>query len=792
MPKAELRNSKKSYPLWGVWILAFLCFFSFSYLIFCFAQEYVEERDRVRKKIAESKQDLIFDDTTKDPFRMNALAAELIKKASAATQKIEAEREPPIDISGDKIEYSTDSRNVTITGHAQVIYKGSTLTCDKLTINTATKSGVAQGNARLDEAQGIIQGDKLVYNFETKSGTIFDAGFRSAPYYGKAEKLEKLGDEQYVTRRNYLTTCNFDHPHYRLGMRQMNFFPGNKMQTKGATFYLGGIPILYMPAYEHKFRDPLAHVQVTPGSRKQWGQYMLTEWQYNLAENVSGRMYLDFRQKLGFSEGFGVNFNNSKIGKGDFKFYYTHEKTDEFKEGFDSEFERYLIRWRHKWDIDENTNLMSQYYYIKDSKMATRGSNYNFLKDYFYREYELDGQPPSYVSLHRSFGFSSFDLTIQKRTNRWYNPGYLEKLPEAKFTLPSTQLGDSRFYFENRTSGVNYNLKNQSTMTPAANDTNPNKHYNRLDSYNKISYAGKLAFIEFTPFVANEETFYSKDVDGENIAPRTIFFSGADMSTRFYRNFDVKTKFAGMEINGLRHIITPSIRYSFNHEPTVSSSHLRQIDPLDSMTRNNGVAIELSNKLQTKRNNVKVDIVDFRVNSVYYFKPKYSAKRGSNLSDIIYHLDIIPTTWMRLIADATYNRSVPQSDPNYCKFTTVNYDMNFDLAGKGAFGIGQRYVRKGSNQITSSFNWRLSPKWKFSIYERYEMGSDPSIVRGLKEQEYTLSRDLHCWQMDVTYNISQEQGHSIWFIFRLKAFPEMEFNFNQSYSKPKPGSQSNP
>jgi LPS-assembly protein len=792
MQKTRIKNSAANYPLCAIWILSFLCFFGFSYMIFCFAQEYNEDRQKIRVKeeLREFKKDLVYDDTTKDPFVGKAFATEMPKRQEVAIEKEPAEL--PIELSGDKIEYATDSRDVTIIGDAVVTYKGSTLTCQRLTINTATKSGVAEGDVRLDEKEGVIEGDKLIYNFETSSGTIINANFRSTPYYCKAGKLEKVSQDEFENRRGYLTTCNMDHPHYRIGVRQLNFFPKNKLIAKGATFYIGGVPVLFLPKYEHSFRDPLAPVQVMPGNRKQWGQYLLTAWRFDMTENVSGRIYLDVRQKLGIAEGFGANYQG-KFGKGDFKFYYTHEKDTTMPAAApNNEFERYLIRLRHKWDIDPNTYMTGEYYKIRDSKMANLGPNYNFLKDYFYREYEKDEQPLTYWTLHRSFGFSSFDFTVQPRVNSWYS-NYLEKLPEAKFSLPSTQIGDSRFYIENRTSGVNYNLKSTSTMTPATNEFTPDTHYNRLDMYNKLSYATKVSFIEFTPYVASEETWYSKDIDGKSIAPRTVFFSGADMSTKFYRLYDIKTNFIGMDLNGLRHIITPTVKYAFNHEPTIPNSRLRQIDPgIDSMVRNNSVSLELSNKLQTKRNNIKTDILDLRVNSIYYLKPKYSVKRGSNFSDILLNLNFYPTNWFSIIANSIYNRSVARTDDNYNKFTNVNYDLNFALGNKGALGFGQRYARKAGNQLTSSFSWKLSPKWKFSIYERYEMGNDPNVKRGLKEQQYTLSRDLHCWQMDVAYDITQAQGHTIWFVFRLKAFPEMEFNFDQSYHQPRPGSQVNP
>jgi len=41
--------------------------------------------------------------------------------------------------------------------------------------------------------------------------------------------------------------------------------------------------------------------------------------------------------------------------------------------------------------------------------------------------------------------------------------------------------------------------------------------------------------------------------------------------------------------------------------------------------------------------------------------------------------------------------------------------------------------------------------------------------------------------MDFTYSIKQDEGHAIWMAFRIKAFPEMEFGFNQSYHAPKSG-----
>ena len=60
----------------------------------------------------------------------------------------------------------------------------------------------------------------------------------------------------------------------------------------------------------------------------------------------------------------------------------------------------------------------------------------------------------------------------------------------------------------------------------------------------------------------------------------------------------------------------------------------------------------------------------------------------------------------------------------------------------------------------------------------------------VKEQEYTLTRDLHCWEMDINFNETRDEGSEIWLVFRLKAFPEMGFDLGTSFNRRKTGSQS--
>ena len=144
--------------------------------------------------------------------------------------------------------------------------------------------------------------------------------------------------------------------------------------------------MLYMPRFSRVFDKPLMHVSVMPGKRKEWGPYLLSLWRVNINTSIDGRFYLDYRKKLGWSEGFGENYRTSNGAKGDFKFYYTYENKDK-DDNVNNGYNRYLLRYRHKWVIDEQTDFMAEIVKVKDDKRKYFDPDSDFLKDYFYREF---------------------------------------------------------------------------------------------------------------------------------------------------------------------------------------------------------------------------------------------------------------------------------------------------------------------------------------------------------------------------------------------------------------------
>ncbi|MFQ5680944.1 MAG: LPS-assembly protein LptD [Candidatus Omnitrophota bacterium] len=698
-------------------------------------------------------------------------------------------QEEAIIVDGDRVEFVGSENKIVAEGNVVIIHKGARLNCNKVIVDKATKDAYATGNVKLEDEGGVILAERMEYNLDTKKGTMFDAHVLSDPIYGRAKRIDKVSQNELVLYQGYFTTCDRERPHYRFKARRMDFFMGEKMTAHNLNFKVFSSTLMHIPKYVHILSDSRPQVTVMPGMYKPWGVYMLSAWRYYFNEGLYGRVHLDYRERKDFAWGVDTKYDTKKFGEGFLRTYYMNERSIESKapwkealnrrfrktvlqddeiENLDrktSERERFRISLRHQWEIDEANSVRAEYNRLSDG---------DFLSDYYWRENEKGASTSSYVLYTRLMPFSSFTALFQKRTNRFVSE--LEKLPQIKWDISGLEIGETNLYYRGTWEFASLNQK-QASPSDSAN------HVNRIDSYNKLSYPTKVAFLETSPYVAMRQTYYDRDKDSSSEGTvRGVFYGGIDISTKFYRIFDFYTDAFNLDINRLRHIITPTLRYSYVHDPTAPNSKFYGFDGIDSISKSHSMSLGLENKLQTKRGDKSVDLIRFITSSDYTLYP-----RPAKFGDVKFDFEAIPYNWVRFETDATYDRE-----------KRVISTANFDLALTGEkeeekgtddyeffFGLGYRYQRESSNQFTTQLTYRLNPDWKFKVYERWEKENG-----GLREQEYTIYKTLHCWQMDITYNVRRGYGEAIYLIFRIKAFPGAGLEFNNSYHQPKPGSQS--
>ena len=684
--------------------------------------------------------------------------------AQEALPEDPAVKQNSVELNGDVVEYSIDGSSVTARGNVVIHNAQATLYCDEVQFHQATNIAYARGNVRLISEQGEISGDELTFDFSTMTGDFHNARIVSGIYYGGAKKISRVSDSKLVMEDGSVTTSDFDTPEYRVVSSKIEVYPGEKIVASHNRMKLGNFPVAYMPKYTQSLKETEPRWNFTPGYDKDWGIFLLTTWRYYVSENFKGAIHLDWRELLDLAWGVDVNYKSENYGSGVLKTYYTKERaitSDRIWEERPSptpERERYKIEWRHRWQMDEKTSAIMQYYKLSDA---------DFLQDYFEREFDEDQTPPTFFVMTRAMPKGTLSLRTDVRVNRFV--GAVERLPELRYDLTNQKIGGTNLYYKNFTTMT-------SLSEVAASPTDLRKDTNRVHTEHQLSHPMKVGFLELTPFIGGEWTYYSRLKDpNEDRELREYYKAGANVQTKFYRIFDVDGTFLGQEITRLRHIITPSLTYQVAKDPTISDSKLEQFDTIDSRLRKDAVTVALENKLQAKRNGQTVEFLRAVLSSDYYLEDDPS---GEGFEIIETDIDFRPTDWLTLYFDSDY-------DLDRNRIDTANFDFYINSGQKWNFGLGRRYNVDVDDQVTTHFSYKFNAKWAFRLLNRFNIDT-----ADLEEQQYILTRDLHSWEMDLHINDKKEEGSEFIVVFRLKAFPEIGFDFGTEFNRRESGSSS--
>ncbi len=685
----------------------------------------------------------------------------------------------PVELKGDTIEYKSDEAKFVVTGNVYLKQDNAVLFCDKLEFYRDKKEAHAEGNVILDTDKGRIWAEKVFYNFETKKGEFTNARLLADPIYGRARSIIKVRENYYIVQDGYVTTSDYDIPEYRVRSKRIDVYPGDKAVARSSVMYLGGVPVLYLPQYTQDLSGKRPHFSVTPGYKKNFGPFIFISYHTVLTDRIETTYHLDYRQAKGLGWGVDTKYDTRPFGRGLVRTYYTYEdNTDMHRAWSDAEIlqeqqQRYRVEWRHQWEIDPSTLLIGQY---------NKETDPFFLKHYFLREYRTDGAPPTYALLTHTTSKTSMSLLTDIRVNRFESK--VERLPEVNFTLSNQQIGLTGFYFKSTNTAVSL-VKTEPSPADIRYRTL------RLDSDNELSRPFKFAFLEFRPFAGAEETAYARTLDSrDNNAVRQVLKTGTDVSTKFYKIYDFNYNKYGIEINRLRHVITPTAGYLFQHHPTLASSKLFPYDGIDARTQTDKFSLGLENKWQTKREGKSVDLLrallttDFRLKDNRLISAGTTAMTeypsSASFGDVTLDMEFTPNKYVSLYSDMTYDNDLQH-------LRTANLDAYINSHKNWTFDVSRRYTLDDDDIVTTLWEYRLNPKWRTMVYDRWNIDSGT-----LQEQRYGFVRDLHSWEVEFSVGRQKtmtKPASEVWIVFRIKAFPSLSTGGDTAFSHIRSGMQ---
>lgn len=761
----------------------------------------------------------------------------------------EAEEVPPprppgaVQIFADHMDVSQERRLAKATGHVRIFFENGSLTADRATLFTDTKDAYAQGRVRLERGTEVFRGELVHYNLTTKKGRFMGGTVSREPWYEHGTVIEHIAENVLRVNTGYVTSCEFEPPHFRFQSRSATVFANEGIvRGRNVTLAVEDFPLLYLPWLSAADRQsPFFFI---PGKRKPWEQFVLMGYRYEWPEGQRGTLHLDWRRAFLWGVGIDHQFESEQFGKGLLKLYYNDKRyirrlEDATPKGAFTN--RYRVLWRHRWQPLPDTTVVTD---------LQKYSDVEFRKEFLFRdEFVKDDNFDSFVSMVTSDPNYTTTLLLRKRLNRFQT--ITEAYPDLTFSTRSQRIGETNFFTDTSLKFANLQTK----TAHSDNDTDVVETSWTQD----FTYAWNLFQpFELTPRMSVQQAYYNKDKQGGAERPQGRrdlisgqFSGGMDASLKLFRVFPVVTDLWGLDVHMLRHVLTPTVSYSYTHPPTVPNGNLSFGLAAAS---GNKLTFGIENKLQTKRRVTaskaagaargvgvsptpvdskelrSVDLARFLISLPYSFRGQGN-KQGGRLGDFKFDLELFPWPWLRLESDWTYLSHLvagsqdsrvnswnldlvmvggqgdvtAESAPDIQapKIRIQDQEMGPQLTrglpllpqGQWYLGLGHRYSPNDKTESVLQFDWRLSEKWQISTFHRFtfkEVASGAKRFNNLREYQYILTRDLHDWMAELVYRVDREFGEELFFTMTLKAYPQMPIEFSDSYHQPKFGSQSSP
>ncbi len=684
---------------------------------------------------------------------------------------------------GDSLTFNLSEGTITYTNGVVVRYGNAVLSARRAQLNQESGEVLAEGSVRLQEGNKVWYGERIEYNFKTQKSlaTEFRAG--QPPYFLKGDAL--AGDQAsqvYVLARAIVTTDDYAEPGYYLRAGTLSIAPGDYIEAKNAVLYLGNTPVFWFPKWRRSLKHDPNHWILVPGYRSKYGPYLLTTYEWFWSDRIDGAIHVDGRQRRGPGVGPDLNYHLPGFGEGAFKYYDTRDDRPELDSGgHPIDQERQRVWFTHQGTLRTNLTLKAAVRYQSDSQV---------VRDFFETEYRQNTQPSTFLELNQLWSNWSLNTLAQPRVNNFQET--VERLPDLKLTGLRQRIGPTPFYYESESS-LGYYQREFAFI-----ETN-RFAARRADTFHQVLLPWTaFGWLNLTPRAGGRFTYYD-EANGPGATTleerRTVFNTGAEASFKASRTWPgLQNKF--WEIDGVRHIVQPSINYVYVPRPSVTPARLPQFDyelpsaqllpvtfpdynSIDSIDSQNVLRFGLENKLQTKRQGEVDNVIHWSVYTDWRIRPRPDQ---DPFADLYSKLDVKPFHWLTLNSELNYNLKQQQWDQ-------VNNSATISVNDAWSWTLGQRYLRSGAfygtnignNLVMSSLYVRLSPNWGVRALHHFD-----ARERVMQTQTYTIYRDFRSWTVALAFRILDNQDGKLDYggaiTLSSKAFPR--YKLGDDINKP--------
>lgn len=579
---------------------------------------------QVERNIRPPGQSLPVRDTIKSPATPSANVSPnpstnavdtLSVPADSTQQENQSDIETTIIYSArDSINSNLETQIVRLYGDAKITYGTIELEADQIEIDygnsTISAHGVVDSLGRrvgfpiFKDAGKVYETKNMIYNFKTKRARITEVVTQEGDGFLQGEFVYKNDKNELFTFTNAYTTCNLPHPHFRILSRRSKAIPGDKIVSGPFYFEFNGIPTplgFAFGIFPSKQKRSSGIIMPTFGEEGRRG-FFLRQGGYFF--DINDYVKLALRADL-FSRGSSALYADANYRKrykysGAFNFTYTNNRlTDRIEDRSSSK--DFRLVWSHSPQT-KGTGRFSA-----SVNAATTSYNFNNLlgvnaNPASSRIDNVTRKLASNIAYSKTFPGTPFSLGVNVRHNQDLTTGLVDlSLPDVTFNVnniyPFRNSSNvevlENLSFRYTLTGTNqvtnnlgrigredangnptdsiapFNFSNLSTLfnnarrgarhnIPLATSLRVLKHFTISPSLNY----DELWYFERLNWRLNDEgtaAVVSDTIQGFNRIAN--YSGGVGLNTRIYGFFIFKNP--NSKVKAIRHVINPSVSYSF-------------------------------------------------------------------------------------------------------------------------------------------------------------------------------------------------------------------------------------
>lgn len=510
----------------------------------------------------------------------------------------------------DSIFFNLESQEMFLFGEAKINYGAIELEAERIDIDwidntleanyVVDTTGKKVGKPVFTEAGQKYVTDDMTYNFQSRKAIINgiiteqDGGFMHGE---KVKKNEK--DELFVREARY-TTCNLAEPHFYISSEKLKLIPQNKVVSGPFNLHFKDIPTplgFFFGMFPQPRRETSGVIVPTWGEDPTRGFFLRDGGYYfNINEYVDLRFTGEIYSKGNYGLNAQSNYKKRYRYSGNINMRYNKSVGTQLDNPSISK--DFWVNWSHS-PQPRGTSRFS-------ASVSAGSSSYNQNVNQVSRDFStsISAQFNSNISYSKTFQGTPFNMTVNFRHNQNVQTDLVN------LTLPEVAFNANRVYpFKNSPKlsrsvlgklGFSYNMVAKNDLSNSAVGTGGLNIVNRstldgeqvgfnFDNLSVLLDRGKigmrhtipittsfkaLRYFSVTPSFNYTEVWYPKelrysyDAELEGVRVDTLrgfsragfYNTGATMNTTIYGTYF----FSGKKIQAIRHVIIPSIGFSYS------------------------------------------------------------------------------------------------------------------------------------------------------------------------------------------------------------------------------------